>query len=52
MQLDRLSIIHQLVAKVAAVIGNTTSNAEPYSFSFEQLCGAWPVFSNSYPTVE
>ena len=38
MQLDRLSIIHQMIAKVASVIGST--------FSFDQLCGWWPKEGN------
>ena len=37
MQLDRLSIIHQMIAKVASVIGPT--------FSFDELCGWWYVMS-------
>eukprot|EP00939_MAST-03C_sp_MAST-3C-sp1_P001749 g1749.t1 len=35
MQLDRLSIIHQLICKVASVVGPT--------FSFDEVCGAWPT---------
>eukprot|EP00940_MAST-03C_sp_MAST-3C-sp2_P003543 g3543.t1 len=35
MQLDRLSIIHQLICKVASVIGPV--------FSFDEVCGSWPA---------